>query len=137
MAQQKGRKIQVSVSTDDTAYNAVGEMNSVEMNMQGNTLDVTAFGDDDVARILGLRDCSWSLSGWYDPTDATGQIAIRDALLNDTPLYVKVLLAPTATAGLQGFKQQVIPATYNPKGAVAEVIAVDFALDGSGPVTAV
>lgn len=137
MAQFKGRKIQVTVSPDDVTYSALGEMNSADMGLAGNTLDVTKFGDDDIERILGLRDCQWSFSGFYDPTDTLGQAAVQASLLSDTPLYVKVLFNPTGTAGTQGFKQQVVVSKFDVKATVTDTVTIDLSCDGSGAITAV
>ena len=137
MAQLKGRKITVQVSPDDTAWSTLGEMNSADMSVAGNTLDVTKFGDDDVERILGLRDCSWSFSGFYDPTDTNGQVAAQSSLLNDTPLYVQVQFNPGGTSGQKGFKQQVIVSKLDVKATVADTVTIDLSCDGTGAITAV
>ena len=132
MAQLKGRSVVVKTSPDGTTFTAVGELNACDMGLAGATLDVTKFSDTFIEKIQGLRDCSWTLDGFYDPGDTSGQVAIRGALLNDTACYIEILFDGTA-----GLKQQVVPSKYDVKAAVAGVVAVSITLDGTGPVTAV
>lgn len=132
MSQLAGRSVVVKASTNGTTFNTVAELNSCDMALAGNTIDVTTFGDDFIAKIQGLRDCSWTCDGNYDPTDATGQAAIRDALLNDTDVYVQFLFD-----GAAGFKQQVRPSKFEVKATPADPVTVSFTLDGTGAVTAV
>lgn len=137
MTQFAGRKVVVDVGTDGATWNPVGELNQADMGLNGALLDVTKFGDDDIERALGLRDCQWTLSGFYDPTDSTGQKVIRDALLNNTALYVKIQFNPGGGAGLVGFSQQVICSKYNPGAQVAGTVTFSCQLDSTGPITAV
>lgn len=132
MAQLKGRSVVVKASTDGTVWNTVGEMNSADMSLAGNTIDVTKFGDDFIEKIQGLRDCSWQLDGFYDPTDTQGQVVIRSALLNDTACYIQFLFD-----GVAGFSQQVKPSKFEVKAGVADAVSVSITLDGTGAITTV
>lgn len=130
MSALAGRGVTVSVSTDGSVYNAVTELNDCDMSLAGNTIDVTQFGDTFIEKIQGIRDCSWTLDGFFAPADTNGQVAIRSALVNDTPLYVKIVWD-----GSHSILQQVKPSKFEVKAAVADTVSVSITLDGSGPVT--
>src|SRR5690242_17607515 len=100
-----GRQVVVNASVDGTTWHPIGEMNSVDLSIGGNSLDVTKFGDADVERILGLRDTPWSLSGFYDPTDTNGQNVVIASLLNNSACYFQVLFNSGGTTGQKGFHQ--------------------------------
>lgn len=136
MAQYPGRSITVKTGTDGTTWAAIGEMDTAELSINGATIDVTKFGDNDIERIMGLRDANWSLSGRYDPTDTTGQVVLRASLLNDTPVYLQFEFAPGATSGNKGFHQQVIVTKFDIKAAVAGTVDVSITADSTGAITA-
>lgn len=127
-----GKNVVVEISVDDTTYYAVAELNDMTMTFDGDNIDVTEFGDDFMNRIQGLKDGSYSLGGFYAPTDTNGQVAIRTAWLSDSPLYVKIL--PNGTAG---FKQEVKVATFEVSAGVDGAVEVSIDLEGTGTVTAV
>lgn len=132
MAALAGRGVVVSVSTDGSVYNAVQELNSCDMSLAGNTLDVTQFGDSFIEKIQGIRDCQWQMDGFFAPLDTTGQAAIRSALVNDTTLYVKIVWD-----GTHSILQQVKPSKFEVKAGVADTISVSITLDGTAAVTIV
>jgi len=67
--------------------NAVAELNSVSNAITGETLDVTTFDSSCLKEfIAGIRSGTMDISGFYDPTDATGQAAMFTALLAGTTL---------------------------------------------------
>jgi predicted secreted protein len=124
-----GKSVTVEVSTDDAAYNAVDEINSVSMNHGGNNYDVSEFGASYVSRIQGLKDCSWSLSGFYDPADTNGQVVIRTAFTAGSDLYVRMY--PDGSAG---FKQQVAVSGFNISGSVDGPVELSIELEGMAAV---
>lgn len=130
-----GRQTVVNASVDGTTWHAIGELNSVEIAIGGNPIDVTQFGVSDVQRILGLRDTPWTLSGFYDPTDTNGQNVILSALLNNTALYLQVMFNPSGTSGQKGFHQQVIPTKFDVKGDPASAQTVSISADSTGAIT--
>lgn len=136
MAQFTGRSITVKTGTDGVTWQAIGEMDTAELSINGATLDVTKFSDNDVERILGLRDANWSLSGRYDPTDTNGQVVIRSSLLNDTPVYLQFEFNPSGTAGQKGFHQQVIVTKFDIKATAAGTVDVSISADSTGAITA-
>ena len=136
MSQFMGRSITVSASTDGTTWHAIGEMDTAELSINGATIDVTKFGDNDIERVLGLRDANWSLSGRYDPTDTLGQVVVRSSLLNDTPCYLQFEFNPSGTSGNKGFHQQVIVSKFDIKATAASTVDVSITADSTGAITA-
>lgn len=129
----KGKSVQIQVSPDDVTYNAVKEMNNIDTPIDADNIDTTVFGEDFIKRVQGLKDGSWSLSGFYDPTDTNGQVAIRSSLLNDTDLYAKV----SYDGGTTWFKQKVRVSSFNPSAAVDGAVEISIEFEGDGAVTIV
>lgn len=123
----KGRKVIVEVSTDGAAWNRVAGINSVSHSDLGNLQEVPEFGDESVRRIQGLRDGTWSLSGSYRPQDANGQMAIRQALRDESELHVRVLWD-----GVNGAKQPVKVDTFEVSAEAAGIVEVSIELAGDG-----
>ena len=86
-----GKQLAVKVSTDGTSFNAVADLNEAKMEIDGDNQDVTTFGSEFIKRLQGLKDTKFDLKGYYDSADTDGEMAIRSALINDTPLYLQVL----------------------------------------------
>lgn len=128
----KGRGLKFKASTNGTTFNDVTELNSASMTHTGNNQDITKFGDAEIRRIQGLKDGTYSASGFYSGTDTQGQKAIRDAWLNDTALHVQFL-----PDGTTGFKQEVKVASYEVSASVDGSVEVSYELEGAGPITAV
>lgn len=127
-----GKNVVVEVSDDDLVYNTLSEINDMSGSFEGDNIDVSVFGTDFIKRIQGLKDGTWSLSGFYDPTDTTGQIAVRNAWLNDTELWIRVKPTPT-----EGFKQEVKVASIEVSAAVDGAVEVSIELEGTGVITIV
>lgn len=127
----KGKSVVVQVSTDDVTYSTVAEINDVDTPFEADNIDTTTFGDSYIERIQGLKDASWSMSGFYDPTDTNGQVAIRSAWAGDTSLYAKV----SYDGGSTTFKQQVKVASFGISASVDGAVEVSIDLEGTGTVT--
>lgn len=103
-----GKNLDVRVSTAATGtFNSVADLNEASISQSGNNQDVSTFDSDWIRRIQGLKDASYSLSGFYNPTDAAGQTLLRTSWLNDTPLFVQSL-----PDGTTGFQQEVKVSTF-------------------------
>jgi predicted secreted protein len=127
----KGKSSLVQVGTDNTTWNTVAEMNDFSLSFKGNNIDSTVFADTYVGRVQGLKDTSYKFSGFWKYNDATGQVVIQNAFLNDTALYVKIL-----PDGTNGWKQQVRVSNFEISAAVDGGVEVSFDLEGTGAVTA-
>lgn len=121
----------VEVSVNDSTWNVVAEINDAGPSLSADNQDVTVFGDNWIDRIQGLKDGSWSLGGFYVPTDTNGQVVILNAFLNGTALYVRVYPG----GGTAGFKQQVKVSSYEVANAVDGVAELTIDLEGAGAVT--
>lgn len=133
MAILAGKNLVVSVSTTTGGtYYAVAGMNDASMSMSADNQDITVFGDTFIAKLQGLKDVSYSLSGFYDTADTNGQIVLRDAFLNDTALFVKFL-----ADGTNGWKQEVKVASFDISGTVDGIVELSIELEGSATITAV
>lgn len=127
---QDGSKAVVSFSPDDTTYNNISDLNSVTDSESGNSIEVTAFGADWKSFIQGLNEFSFDLSGFWDPTDTNGQVAMRNAFLNKTAGYVQFLYD-----GTSGVKGQVIITKFERKAAPGGAIDVSITCQGTGTPT--
>ncbi len=67
--------------------NVVAQLNNISNPLTGDTLDVTSFDSSCVREfIAGLRSGTMDISGFYDPADTNGQVAMFTAFLNGTLL---------------------------------------------------
>lgn len=127
-----GKRVVIKASTNDVTYNNVLELNDASLSAEGENIDVTEFGDDWINRIQGLKDVSLSLSGFWAPADTTGQVVIRNSLINDTDLFIQYL-----PDGTNGFKAPVKVATFEISAAVDGAVEVSIDLEGNGAVVPV
>ena len=128
-----GKNLVVKVGTSATGpFNTVQDLKEASISQSGNNQDVSTFGSDWIRRIQGLKDASYSLSGYYDGADASGQVALRSAWLNDSPVFVQFL-----PDGSTGFQQEVKVSTYEVSASVEGAQEVSIELEGNGPITAV
>lgn len=129
----KGRGLVISVSTSETGnFSPVSDLNDASMSMEGDNQDISTFGSDYIKRLQGLKDASYSLSGFYDPTDTNGQVAIRSAFLDDSTLFVRFL-----PDGSTGFQQEVKVSSFEVSASADGVIEVSIDLEGTGPISLV
>jgi len=67
--------------------NAVAELNNISNPISADSLDTTTFDSSCLREfIAGLRSGTIDISGFYDPTDTTGQKAMLTAMLAGTTL---------------------------------------------------
>jgi hypothetical protein len=93
MAKYHGRKGVVYMSTSGTGTAAsVASLNSWELNMTQDTVEVTAFGDGNKTYVVGLKDVQGSLAGFWEDSQDT----LFDA--SESADGVKMYLYPSADA---------------------------------------
>jgi predicted secreted protein len=126
-----GYLVGISVSDDDTSYDAVGGANNCSQNMSAAMLEVTEYGDTAMKRIAGLFDSPISISGHRKYADA-GQAALVAAHIGRTPIWVKRL-----HNGTNGYKVQCLVANFNEAGGVGETATFDAQLQSTGLVAVV
>lgn len=124
-------------------YVDVEDINSVSMSHSGNSIDVGVFNSGDfVKRILGIRDVSYSMSGFWNPTAGEGQALIRASWLGTgtgtlgTDLFVSFQPTPSLAAGSKGFKQKVVVGSFDISSTADGVVEFSCDLEGNGAVVA-
>lgn len=122
--------ISVATTTGGT-YNTVDGISGFKVSHKGNNIDITIIGADFIRRMQGLKDASYSLSGFYEPTDTNGQVRIHTAWLNNSALFIKVL-----PDGTNGFKQEVKVDSFDTDGEADGAQEVSIELSGSDAMTA-
>lgn len=127
-----GKGFIVEVSPDNATWSRVAEINDASYGIDGDNQDITVFGDSFIRRLQGLKDVSWSLSGFAREDDLTGQRAIKLSLINDTDLYCRMLYD-----GVNGLSQEVKVASFEVSASVDGMAEISFDLEGSGPITLV
>ena len=125
----KGKSMKIMTGADGSAWDEVLGIKEASMQNGADNQDISTFGANYIKRLQGLKDCSYSLSGNYEPTDTTGQVAIRAAWEADTTLYIGFL--PDGTAG---FEQVVVVSSFEISGAVDGVVEVSIDLEGSDAI---
>lgn len=127
-----GKKLLAKFSTDGTTWNTIKDLNDASMSIEGDNQDISTFGSDFIKRLQGLKDASYSLSGFYNNTTGDGQKEIQEALLNDTELHVQFL-----PDGVNGFQQEVKVSSMEPSAGVDGTIENSLELEGTDAVTLV
>jgi len=125
-----GKSLVVKASTNGSDWTEIDELNSAAMNAAGENLDITEFGDSYRQRIQGIKDASYSLSGFWDKDDTNGQVAIRAAWSGDTAIYIQFLVD-----GTNGWYQQCKVSQFNINAAVDGVVEISIDLEGTGAIT--
>lgn len=129
----KGKSLKIKVGTATGGpFSDVQDLNDASMSLEGDNQDISTFSSDYVKRLQGLKDATYSLSGFYKGDDTNGQVAIRSALINDTGLFVQFL-----PDGTTGFKQEVKVASFEVSAAADGVVEVSIELEGTDAITLV
>jgi predicted secreted protein len=121
-----------TVAGGGSGYNDVAELNDISCQINGENIDISAFGDAWMKRIQGRKDVRFTGSGFLVPGDTNGQIAVRAALISDTELWAQFLWD-----GVAGFKAQVRVASFQAQAAPQGAVAVTIELEGTSAVTVV
>lgn len=135
MTATAGKKLLVRSSTTGLAgsWAIVAEMNDATCSISGNNEDITVFGNDFIRRLQTLKDGSFSVSGFYDPTDADGQMRVLNALLDDTRIFMQFV---NNNADLTvGFQQEVKVSSFEVSGAVDGVQELSMEFEGHDTLT--
>lgn len=130
----KGLRILVAnvAEPTDTDFAEVADLNDATMSSEADNQDISTFSSEYVRRLQGLKDNTFSLGGFYNATDADGQMAIRSAWADDTPLHVRFL-----PDGTTGFQQEVKVASFEVSASADGVVELSIDLDGHDAVTLV
>ena len=115
--------------------NVVAELNNIANAYSADSLDVTTFDSSCIREfIAGLRSGTMDISGFYDPTDTNGQVAMFTACLAGTTLTTtqkpKILWN-----GTNGFEADGIITAYNVDTAVDGTVNFSATIQLTGAVT--
>lgn len=132
MASIAGRKCKVYVSTDGgTNYDQILGIESFGGGQSAAPIDDSEFGIEWMQKITGILDNKISMEGGFRPADSTGQIAIRDAMVDGDSIWFKVLFDGTT----YGWKQEMICSNFAQPTDVKDRAKVQIDLEGTGAVT--
>jgi len=115
--------------------NVVAELNNISNPLTADSLDVTTFDSNCLREFLaGLRSGTIDITGFYDPTDTTGQVAMLTAFLAGTTLTTtqkpKILWN-----GTNGIEADAIVTSYNVDAAVDGLVNFSATLQLTGAIT--
>lgn len=125
MAANAGKKCKVVISAATVAL--IGDF-ALDINAALSSKE--AFGDDWKSNLVGLRDWSGSFSGRLDLGDTNGQVALQNAILNDTLVTLKLYNDATHYYSGSAYLSKM-----NIKAAVAGNVDVSFNFTGDGALS--
>jgi hypothetical protein len=115
--------------------NVIGELNSFSVTITQNTEDTFAFGDDWMTSTATSKSWSIEASGYHDPADANGQVAlITDILTGDSSISVK-LRTEGSTTGDDEYTGTVTLQEVSMEAAADGIVGFSFSGMGSGSLT--
>lgn len=144
MATYNGREARVTVNATTTEA-IVTEIGNWSVNREAEEIDTTAFGDGWSKSDVGMKKWSGSLSGFYDPADATGQQVLENAflagsLVSDIRFYleysetsgdtIKYIAPDTASDSNAGLRITSMNTEIDKNG----VASLEVNFSGSGPL---
>jgi len=117
--------------------NVVAELNNISNPISADTLDTTTFDSACLREFIsGLRSGTIDITGFYDPTDATGQVAMMTALLAGTKLETtqqpKILWD-----GTNGLSADGIISSITTEAAVDGLVGFSASIQLTGTITVV
>ena len=117
--------------------NTVAELTNISNSYTGDTLDTTTFDSSCLREfIAGLRSGTVNITGYYDPTDTTGQIAMFTAYLNGTTLET-TQQPKFLVDGTNGFSADGVISAYNVEAAVDGLVGFSATIQLTGTITVV
>lgn len=129
MAFAAGKNVTFSLNTV-----AIGTfLSNVSLTRNGDTLDVTTFGDSDREFIQGLRSATITISGYFDPTASTGPDAVLNTAFQDQDGVAFSLVFGTGTTVT--YSGSCLVASYETTAAVDGLIAFSASLTATGAIT--
>ena len=115
--------------------NAVAELNNISSSFSADSLDVTTFDSSCLREFLaGLRSGTMDISGFYDPTDTTGQVAMFTAFLAGTTL-TSTQKPKILWNGTNGFTMDAIITSMTVDTAVEGTVNFSATLQATGAIT--
>jgi hypothetical protein len=123
--------------SDPAEWYSVMSLKEADGTVDGKNVDVTTLGVNAVARLHVQVDSKYTLTGFYDETDTTGQDVLWTWLLglasNPTTAPLMLKYEPTGSASV-GWKQCVLPSEIATKVITGDVDQITIQLEGNGPI---
>lgn len=92
MARLHGKRGQLLMDpAGGTTYAAVGDINAWSLNLSKDKVNVTAFGDTNQQKVVGLPDFAGTFGGFWNSV-SSGPL-IFDAVLGDIPVGLKLVMS--------------------------------------------
>jgi hypothetical protein len=92
MARIHGKNGQVQIDTPPTTSPPTlvtqADLNNWSLDMTKDKVDVTAFGDTNKQKVVGLPDFSGTLGGWWNSVTSP---ALFDVILQNDPCWLRLL----------------------------------------------
>lgn len=115
--------------------NSVAELNNISNPFTADSLEVTNFDSLCLKEFInGLRSGTISISGFYDPTDTNGQVAMFTAFLNGT-LLTTTQQPKFLVDGTNGFSADGVITSYTVDATVEGLVTFSATIQLSGTIT--
>lgn len=108
--------------------------NDASLSRTADTAETTVFGVTSKTYVPGLKDATFSGSGFYDKTTTTGPIYILEAIYTANAA-VTCQYRPAVGSGEYSYAFSGILTSYNITGSTDGVVAFDFEFQVTGAVT--
>ena len=117
--------------------NTVAELSNISNAFTGDTLDITTFDSSCVREfIAGLKGGTIDISGFYDPTDTNGQVAMMTAFLAGTTLAT-TQKPKFLVDGTNGFTADGVISSYTVDAAVDGIVNFSASIQLTGTISVV
>lgn len=115
------------------AYDLSAYLNSADQTISVETAETTCFGSSAKSYVVGLRDGSISVGGFFDGAASAVDEVITTALGGSTAAVVSIVETGAATIGNRCTVCQAHETSYQITGAVGDAVAVsaEFQIDGT------
>jgi len=112
-----------------------GFANDASLSRSAETAETTVFGLSAKTFVAGLKDGTFSSSGFYDKTATTGSVYILEAVYAANASVACVYRPAGAGAGHYSYAFNAILTQFDITGSVGDAVAISFELQIDGPVT--
>lgn len=109
--------------------------NDASLSRTADTAETTTFGLTSKTYVPGLKDATFSGSGFYDKTTTTGSIYILEAIYTANAAVTCQYRPAGAGAGEYSYAFSGILTSYNITGSTDAVVTFDFEFQVTGAVT--
>ena len=109
--------------------NSLVSVTSWSYDQSADTTEVTALGDTEKSYKTGLQDGSGSLDCYWDETDTNGQLALEDAMANDTAITLNIY-PEGSDSGDTYYSGTVKIESLSMSGSTTDIVTASFSYKG-------